>query len=311
MSDLGVATGEGRAVTTPVEVANGVQPDGSRLPTWNPVLFQPRTGPLLLFYKVGPAPASCGIDEDVTRMAVARGPIHAACRSAFSAPSRTSPCSSPRRHPSARRARRTEAGRVRFEHTADLGRTWRTVGPVNDPRQIGAIQPSILRHKDGRLQAIGRTQQDRLFTSKSTDGGNTWSEMQLLDLPNRMRDRRGHARRRPVTCSSTTTPWARGQLAAGRSVLNVAVSGMADVDAALVLESEPGQEFSYPGGHPGVGRSRPHHLHVEAHAYPARGRQSGEARSAAHRRRRMAAIAREIDAGSGERMLPGPPVRIT
>ena len=28
--------------TTSVEAANGVQPDGTRYPTWNPVLFQPR-----------------------------------------------------------------------------------------------------------------------------------------------------------------------------------------------------------------------------------------------------------------------------
>src|SRR5439155_23128079 len=32
--------------TAPVEVANGLQSDGSRFPTWNPVLFQPRGGPL-------------------------------------------------------------------------------------------------------------------------------------------------------------------------------------------------------------------------------------------------------------------------
>src|SRR5262245_27353300 len=32
------------AWSAPVEVANGVQPDGTRLPCWNPVLFQPSRG---------------------------------------------------------------------------------------------------------------------------------------------------------------------------------------------------------------------------------------------------------------------------
>src|SRR5690606_27888860 len=44
--------------TKPVAVADGVQPTGERLPTWNPVLFQPQGGPLYLFYKVGPNPQS-------------------------------------------------------------------------------------------------------------------------------------------------------------------------------------------------------------------------------------------------------------
>src|SRR6478752_6950843 len=41
-----------------VQVADGVQPDDSRQPTWNPVLFQPKNGPLMLFYKVGPNPST-------------------------------------------------------------------------------------------------------------------------------------------------------------------------------------------------------------------------------------------------------------
>ena len=42
--------------TPPVEVATGVQNDGRRFPTWNPVLFELRAGELALFYKVGPSP---------------------------------------------------------------------------------------------------------------------------------------------------------------------------------------------------------------------------------------------------------------
>src|SRR5689334_17359498 len=51
-----VSRHDGSRWSAPVEVANGVQPDGKRHPCWNPVLFQPTGGPLVLFYKVGPSP---------------------------------------------------------------------------------------------------------------------------------------------------------------------------------------------------------------------------------------------------------------
>lgn len=51
-------------------------------------------------------------------------------------------------------------------------------------RPIHSIQPSILRHKDGRLQVLMRTRNGRLATSWSDDGGVTWSRVTLTDIPN-------------------------------------------------------------------------------------------------------------------------------
>jgi len=232
----------------PTEVANGVQSDGSRHPTWNPVLFQPTRGPLLLFYKVGPNPAKwwgmlmTSKDSGKTWSASHRLP------EGILGPIKNKPMELGRNGgllcPTSNEDGRW---RVHFERTEDLGKTWRRIGPVK-AEGIGAIQPAILRHSGNRLQAIGRSQQDRLFTVESLDGGNTWGEMSLLDLPNpnsgidavSLADGRhllvyNHAAR------------TKGKWDAGREVLNVAVSSDGKAwQAALVLEHEPGQEFSYP-----------------------------------------------------------------
>ena len=146
----------------PVEVATGVQPDGSRFPTWNPVLFELRKGELALFYKVGPNPRAwwgmvrTSSDDGRTWSAARRlpdgilGPIkNKPVRlpdGTIIAPSSTETPDSP------------STWRVHFERTGDAGTTWSVSRPpATASSPIDAIQPSILTHAGGRLQAVGRT----------------------------------------------------------------------------------------------------------------------------------------------------------
>jgi predicted neuraminidase len=243
-----VSRREGGRWTTPVEVASGRQPDGSRYPTWNPVLFQPRGGPLMLFYKVGPDPASwwgmlmTSADLGRTWSEPQRLP------DGILGPIKNKPLQLPNGDILCASSTEAPGWAIHFERTRDVGKTWRRIELARGRPEVEAIQPAILRHRDGRLQAIGRSRQDRVFTTESTDGGQSWSPIRLLDLPNpnsgldaiTLADGRfllvyNHAR-------ST-----KGRWDAGRDVLNVAVSRDGTAwSAALVLENEPGQEFSYP-----------------------------------------------------------------
>jgi predicted neuraminidase len=169
----------------PVEVANGVQPQGPRLPTWNPVLFQPKSGPLVLFYKVGPSPSQwwgmmmTSADGGKTWSKPERlpqgvlGPIKnkpvQLADGSWLAPSSTE----------------GQGGwRVHFERTSDAGRSWKLIGPVDKGAGLEAIQPSILFHHDGRLQALCRTRNGVLATTWSSDGGSTWTPLERTTLPN-------------------------------------------------------------------------------------------------------------------------------
>ncbi len=50
-------------------------------------------------------------------------------------------------------------------------------------RPVDCIQPSILKHKDGRLQMVGRTRNGRLASTFSSDNGDTWTPVTLLNVP--------------------------------------------------------------------------------------------------------------------------------
>ena len=234
------------AWSTPAIVADGVQPDGTPLPTWNPVLFQPTAGTLHLYYKVGPSPSTwwgmmmTSTDDGKTWSPPERLP------DGVYGPIRSKPVQLANGVVVSGSSTEHDGWRVHFERSFDGGRTWQVTGPLNDGHEIGAIQPTLLRHADGRLQALGRTRQNRVFTTESRDQGASWEPLRLTDLPN------------PSAGVDVVTLFDGRHLLVynhtedgenDRRMLNVAVSSDGrDWQAALVLEDDASHPagYSYP-----------------------------------------------------------------
>jgi predicted neuraminidase len=244
-----VSRREGERWTTPVEVANGVQANGTRHPCWNPVLFQPKQGPLLLFYKVGPDPKTwwgmlrTSMDQGRTWSEARRlpegilGPIKnkpvQLANGDILCPTSIEYDNGPKR----------VDWRVYFERTADLGVSWSKVTPPwkADESELNAIQPSILFHKNNTLQALGRTRGGRVFETWSKDGGKSWTALDYGTLPN------PNSGTDAVTLKNGSHLIVYNHTPKGRSPLNLAISKDGkNWKSVLVLEDSPGLEFSYP-----------------------------------------------------------------
>lgn len=170
----------------PAKVADGASPDGKTWPTWNPVLFQPRDGPLHLFYKVGPNPREWW---GMLRTSGDGGRRWSAARrlpDGVLGPIKNKPivlADGTWLSPSSTEAEASD-WRLRFERSSDGGRTWEIIGPVDRGPGFQAIQPSVLVHPDGQLQAVCRTRQGVNAMTWSKDGGKTWSPLAATELPN-------------------------------------------------------------------------------------------------------------------------------
>lgn len=246
---------DGGGWSSPKEWANGIQHDGHRHPCWNPVLFQPPgDGPTMLFFKVGPNPADwwgevmVSYDYGRSFRDRRRLPEH------IHGPVRCKPyllddgsllCPSSTEH--------DHDWRFHFEILRDLdhpelGTSWERYEPETQPYQV--IQPTLLTQSDGSLRALMRSKHEQIAESISSDGGKTWTELKLIELPNNnsgiesvtLADGRhlllyNHTGGRP----DRKDGWGK------RNVLNLAISedGKTWKEAATIEKEESG-EFSYP-----------------------------------------------------------------
>ena len=229
----------------PIEVANGIQPDGTRYPCWNPVLFVLPDSALALFYKVGPSPqrwwgmVRTSHDGGRTWTGARRLP------DGFLGPIKNKPLRLANNRilagSSTESPERPSVWRVHFERSEDGGQTWTATAAVASAgAPIDAIQPAILIHPGAKLQAVGRTRSGRLFETWSDDSGSTWTPLALTTLPN------PNSGIDAITLRDGRHLIVYNHTATGRTPLNVALSRDGRTwEAAAVLEQGSG-EFSYP-----------------------------------------------------------------
>ena len=233
--------------TFPERVADGKINDTLSYPTWNPVLFQLTKDTVALYYKEGPSPqewwgkymlSSDGGQSWSAPISLPDGilgpiknkPIYTK-EGTLLAPSSVE---------------YGESWKAHIELSDDHGKTWEKA--LIDPQgPYDVIQPSILTHKDGRLQVLCRSKQNKIMTAWSDDNGRTWSALQPTEVlnPNSGTD--------AVTLQNgkhllVYNPNVAGKnWWEGRNILKLATSddGLHWKDLCTLEEEESG-EFSYP-----------------------------------------------------------------
>jgi len=232
---------DGRNWSAPAAVADGIQAGGqTRYPCWNPVLFQPKDGPLLLFFKVGPSPSEwwgmlvTSTDNGRNWSKPKRLPDEQV------GPVRNKPVILPDGSLLCGASTEDHGWRIHMERTLDLGTTWDRTPPLNDGIKLGLIQPTILQWPSGKTQILCRSKQGKIFESWMSGDWKSWGAIKPTMLPN------PNSAIDAVMLKDGRALLVYNHSSTSRSMLNVAVSNEGGHwQAALMLENQAG-EFSYP-----------------------------------------------------------------
>ncbi|MDM1293617.1 exo-alpha-sialidase [Sphingobacterium sp. N143] len=235
--------------TAPESVADGVQPDGKRLPTWNPVLYQIPGGDLLLFYKIGPKPSEWWGMIKHSKDGGKTWSAAEALPTGFIGPVKNKPVLLQNGHLIAPSSTEGKGWNIHFEVSTDFGKTWRKTGPVaRGADDLDAIQPSILDHGNGKLQLLARTRNRAIATAWSTDWGEHWTPLEKTALPNNNSGTDALTLQDGTHVLVYNHVLPEGNLAKGaRTPLHVSFSKDGkNWSAALILEDSPISQYSYP-----------------------------------------------------------------
>ena len=225
-------------------------PEGwQRKACWNPVVYQIPGGDLVIYFKIGNKVADWTgwmvSSKDGGKTWSKREPL----QKDFLGPIKNKPIFNNGRIIAPTSIE--EGGwRLYFEYSDDMGKTWKRTDYVAMDEGIKIIQPAIMKLSDGRLAAVARTRNEHVGITYSSDNGETWSKIQLIDVPNNnsgldavtLKDGR-HA----MICNDMPVPKGIKNGKGPRTPLSVLIS-----DDGLnwrhwvTLEDSPISQYSYP-----------------------------------------------------------------
>ncbi len=206
---------------------------------WNPVLHR-SPGCTLLFYRIGPHPrdwqTELMLSPDEGKSWQPAGTLP----EPYFGPIKNKPleiepdillCPSSTENP---------VWNAHIERYAMKGRRWLQRIPLRDTIGLWAIQPTLLRWSEDRIQALCRTRKGVVAESWSHDKGETWSELEVSELENPNSGFDG------VVLRDGRAALVANPSAQDRTPLQIVLSDDGgNWRAGPVLEDGPG-EFSYP-----------------------------------------------------------------